>query len=159
MVNVLFNLKSHILTPFWTPLWLSWIRIRIPNTEWIRIQGSHFNTDLHGSGSGSEKLIYIYAQDKNCDVYNYCSVRVYSKGPCCFVGQSKLNFYLMFWANIISLYLAASDWSLYNRIIESFSFPLCVVFIFYLLQQGNLNGTVSPEWIGLKSICMDGSTG
>jgi len=33
MVTALFNLKSQIFPPFRTPIWLSWIRIRIPNTD------------------------------------------------------------------------------------------------------------------------------
>jgi len=52
MVKALFTLKSQFYFPFWTPFWLSWIRIRIPNTDpdpgepfqygstWIRIRNT-----------------------------------------------------------------------------------------------------------------------
>jgi len=33
MVDALFNLKSWIFFSFWTPSWLSWIRIHIANTD------------------------------------------------------------------------------------------------------------------------------
>jgi len=58
MVNAIFTLKSQFYFHFWTPFWLSFIRIRIPNTDpdpgepfqnvstWIRIRNTGINISL-----------------------------------------------------------------------------------------------------------------
>jgi len=52
MVNTLFTIKSQFYFTFWAPFWLSLSGSVFPKR--IRIQGSHFNSDPHGSGSGYE---------------------------------------------------------------------------------------------------------
>jgi len=55
MVKAIFTLKSLFYFPFWTPFWLSWIRIRIPNTD--PDPDPHGYGSGPGSGPGSETLI------------------------------------------------------------------------------------------------------
>ena len=52
-----FRLEILVFFPFCSPFWLSWIRIRIPNTD--PDPESHFNTDLHGSGSQTLSKVSI----------------------------------------------------------------------------------------------------